>query len=169
MDRHIAAFTAARFRQDVEPHLAALASEDEDKSVIGMLSLLAAVQWRQNLRELKGLASWFGALLGPVIGSYHSKSTRRALEKDIPGIIRKGDLAELFAAVDNQEKRQADMEGFATARYQFQKAEEEIAEIESSDIAESESAIRMGQQSAAMASVVLALAVIVIVFLTDSY
>lgn len=169
MDRHIAAFTAARFRQDVEPHLAALSSDDEAKSVIGMLSLLAAVQWRQNLRELKGLASWFGALLGPVIGSYHSKTTRRMLEKDIPSVIRKGDLAELFGMIDNPEQRQEDIEGFTIARYAFAKAEEEVAEIESSDVAESASAIRMGQQAAAMASVLLMLIAIVVTFMMESY
>lgn len=169
MDRHIAAFTAARFRQDVEPHLAALGSEDEAKSVIGMLSLLAAVQWRQNLRDLKGLAAWFGALLGPVIGSYHSKTTRRALEKDIPTVIRKGDLAELFGIVDNQARRQEDAEGYALARLKFNKAEAEIAEIESSDVSESASAIRMGQQTAAMVSVLLTMVAVVVTFMMQHY
>lgn len=164
MDRHIAAFTAARFRQDVEPHLAALGDDDEAKSIIGMLSLLAAVQWRQNLKELKGMASWFGALLGPVIGSFHSKTTRRQLEKEIPAVVRKGDLAELFNIADNQERRQEDAEGYALARLMFKKAETEISDIENSEVSESDSAIRLGQQTAAMAAVVLMLTTIVISF-----
>ena len=41
IDRHIAGFIAARFNEDIHPHLKAMASQKPDTSVIGTLSLLA--------------------------------------------------------------------------------------------------------------------------------
>ncbi|MEK7244786.1 MAG: hypothetical protein AAB223_02060, partial [Pseudomonadota bacterium] len=109
MDRHIAAFIAARFEQDIAPHLKAITSTRVETSLIGMLSLLAVVQWRLKQDGLLGLAGWIGGLLGPAINTYHSRSTRREIEKDLPRLVRQGSLPELFDLIDNAEKRRLDL------------------------------------------------------------
>ena len=169
IDRHIAAFIAARSEQDVGSYLSALGQSDPKASTIGMLSLVALLQWRMESGALFGLTPWVGGQLGPAISSYHSRSTRRQLEREIPRVIRQGDLPELYNLIDNKEKRQADTAGFGAAQNQFVEAETEIGEIENSDSSQAESAELIGQQTAAMSSVVLTMIVITILFLMKSW
>ena len=168
IDRHIAAFIGARSDQDVGTYLKALSEPDLKASTIGMLSLVALLQWRLESGALFGLTRWVGGQLGPAISSYHSRSTRRQLEREIPRLIRQGNLPELYDFIDNKDKRQADTDGFDAARGQFADAEEEVDEIENSDSARAESAELIGQQTAAMSSVVLAMVVVSILFLMKS-
>ncbi|MBT3358111.1 MAG: hypothetical protein HN403_00615 [Rhodospirillales bacterium] len=167
MDRHIAAFIAAHFEHDVEKHLRALGDADDAKSITGMLSLLSAVQWRMGPDALFGLSSWVGGLLGPAINSYHSRTVRGDIEREIPRLVRQGSLPGLFDLIDNAEQRHQDRLGYDAAINEFVLAENEIQEIESSDSARSESAERIGQQSSAMTSVVITLIFITIVFLNE--
>ncbi|MCG8510030.1 MAG: hypothetical protein MI741_12455 [Rhodospirillales bacterium] len=167
VDRHIAAFVAARFDQDVENHLKALGDSHESKSVEGMLSLLSIVQWRLGPDALYGLSSWVGGLLGPAINSYHSRTVRRDIEREIPRLVRQGSLTDLFDLIDNAEQRQQDEEGYEAAIDEFVLAETEIQEIEGSDSARTESAERIGQQTAAMTSVIVTLIFVTIILLND--
>ena len=169
IDRHIAAFIAARSDQDVGSYLAALGEPDPKASTIGMLSLVALLQWRLESGALFGLTKWVGGQLGPAISSYHSRTTRRELEREIPRLIRQGNLPELYDAIDNKEKRLADANEFNLARIQFAEAEAEIGEVENSDSARSDSAELMGQQTAAMSSVVLSMVVVTILFIMQTW
>lgn len=165
VDRHISAFVAARFDEDTERHLRAIGDASEARKIAGMLSLLALVQWRLGPDALYGLSSWIGGLLGPVIASYHSRTVRRDIEREVPRLVRQGSLPELFELIDNAEQRLQDEKGYRAAIEEFQLAENEILEIESSDSARAESAERLGQQTAAMTSVVVTLIFATIVFL----
>jgi len=165
VDRHIAAFIACRFDEDTERHLRALGNPADTKKIAAMLSLLALVQWRLGPDALYGLSSWVGGLLGPVINSYHSRTVRRDIEREVPRLVRQGSLPELYEMIENAEQRQQDERGFRTAVEEFTLAEDEIQEIEGSDSARAESAERTGQQTAAMTSVVVTLIFITIIFL----
>lgn len=169
VDRHIAAFIAARFDHDIGPHINAQNSPQKDQSLIGMLSLLAVMQWRMKQGPFYGLSSWVGGLLGPAINSYYSRPTRRELESEIPSLVRKGSLPELFDLIDNAENRKIDSEGYATAREEYGAAEEEITEIEQTDTARSEEAERVGEQTAAISSIVMALIVISVLLLFENW
>ncbi|MBM3565803.1 MAG: hypothetical protein FJX42_06810 [Alphaproteobacteria bacterium] len=164
MDRHIAAFIAVRFHQDIEPHLKALSSARTETSLVGMLSLLAFVQWRLKLGELPGLAGWIGGLLGPAINTYLSRSTRREIEKEVPRLVRQGSLPELFNLIDNADKRRLDHEGYAAAQAEFAAAEVEIKEIEGSGSEHSQAMIK-GQRTAAAIAVILMFVVITFVLI----
>ncbi len=167
MDRHIAAFIAARLDQDVDNHLRALGDSHESKKTEGMLSLLSLVQWRLGPDALYGLASWVGGLLGPAINSYHSRSVRRDIEREIPRLVRQGSLTDLFDLIDNAEQRQQDEQGYQAAIDEFILAETEIQDIEGSDSARAESAERIGQQAAAMTSVIVTLIFVTILFFNE--
>ncbi len=168
MDRHICAFIAARFDQDITPHLKALAAPKEETSLIGMLSLLAFLQWRLKIDALFGLSSWVGGLLGPAINTYKSRTTRREMESEIPRLVRLGSLPDLFDLIDNAERRQKDAEGYLAAQEEYAQAEEEIGKIERGEIGKSGTPEQMGQQSAAMISIILSMIVVTIFFLVEA-
>ena len=165
LDRHITAFIAANITDDIHPHLNALASDEEARRAIGTLSLLAYLQWRFKTPPLLGLASWLGGLLGPAINTYHSRSTRRHLEKEIPQLVRKGSLPELFDLVDNAERRQLDAGGFVEAQAEFVKAEAEIYEIEGDEGEREGRILKSGQKTTAMLSILLCMSVVTMLFL----
>ncbi len=169
VDRHVAAFIAARFDHDIGPHIKALNSPKPDQSLIGMLSFLAVMQWRLKQGPFYGLSSWVGGLLGPAINSYYSRPTRRELESEIPSLVRKGSLPELFDLIDNAEKRKTDAEGYAAAREEYAAGEEEIREIEQTDTARSEEAERVGEQTSAITSIVMAFIVVCVFLLFENW
>ena len=167
IDRHIAGFIAARFSEDIHPHLKAMASKKPDTSVIGTLSLLAFLQWKLRVPPVLALSSWIGGLLGPAINAYRNRHTRIELERLIPRFVRKGSLPELFNLVDNQEKRQEDARGFSTARAEWLAAETEILDIEGKGEERLTKAERSGQQIAAIISVAIALTALAVLVVTE--
>ena len=167
MDRHIAAFIAARFGEDTEPHLKALAATEEGMSLIGMLSLLAFLQWRLRPGALYGLSSWVGGLLGPAINLYHSRTVRDEVERAIPRLVRQGSLPEIFDLVDDAEALTRDAERYAAARAAFITAEAEIERLADKGAARAAAAERTGQRAAAVMSVVISLAVVAVVLISE--
>lgn len=166
-DRHIVAFIAARFNEEIDPHLRALASPKEGTSVIGMLSLLAFLQWKLRADPVYGLASWVGGVLGPAINGYHSRTTRAEIEREIPRLVRKGSLPELFDLIDNAEKRQEDQHGYADALDEYIACAMEVEEIEGTGSELTEKAEKTGQKTAAMISIMTTMIVVSIVFISE--
>ena len=169
VDRHIAAFIAARFKEDIHPHLKSLGSEARDTSIIGLLSLLAFLQWKLREQQMLGLSSWIGGLLGPAINSYHNRITRGDLEREIPRLVRKGSLPELFDLVDNAERRKEDVSGYVEAKAEWLAAEEEIQDIEGAGDARITKAERAGQQTAAVFSIIITLTVVTALLIIQTW
>lgn len=169
LDRHVIAFIAARFDQDIDPHLRALADPKENVALIGMLSLLAYLQWKLKADPMYGLASWIGGLLGPAINTYHSRTTRREIEREIPKLVRQGSLPDLFDLIDNADKRKADIEGYNNARAQYAAAQAEIIEIEGKGSEHKKNTERIAQQTASMSSIILAMIVVSVLILAESW
>lgn len=162
VDRHVAAFIATRFNYDTSRQIAAMNESNQARATLGMINLLAVVQWRLGPEALYGLASWIGGLVGPIINSYHNHERRASLEKEVPRLVRKGSLIELYNLLDNAEERQKDADGFAWAEADYAAAEREIKTLEDNREGQSDEAIRTGQQMAALASVFIALFTITI-------
>lgn len=169
VDRHIAAFIAAHFEQDITPHLQAIANPRPEQALLGILSLLAFLQWQLRPDPLYGLASWVGGILGPAVNIYHSRATRREIEREMPRLVRQGSLPELFDLIDNAEKRKLDSDGYATAVSQFAAAEAEVQMIEDKHAKKAGEAERTGQQSASMGSVVTGMILVCIIFFTHKW
>lgn len=165
-DRHIVAYLACHLNYDVSKQLLAVNSPDAAMSTLGMLNLFAILQWRLGPNELLGLTSWLGGLLAPVTTSYHNRDRRKVLEREIPRLVRGGSLLELYRFVDNQEERQKDFDGFAWAQAEWASAEQEVEELEGAKERRDEAAIRFGEQSAAVTSVMIALLTLTILTIT---
>ncbi len=165
LDAHITAFITARFKEDINPHMKALAAESPDTQTIGMLSLLAFIQWKLRVEPLYGLSSWVGGHLSPAINAYHSRSTRREIEQEIPRHVRRGSLPELFDLMDNADRRREDIEGFEDAVAEFTAAELEIQDIEGRGEEQLTKAERTGQQAAAMGSLLITMVIVLVLFM----
>ncbi len=155
VDRHVAAFVAARTNFDIERQMSDLALPDPARSVLGMLNLLATIQWRVGQGGLYGLAAWTAALMAPVINGFHGREKRRELEKEAVRIAREGSLVELSRLLDNPEDRHLDQQGFEEARAEWVAAQREILDIEAGRVQKGE-AVRTAQQVAALVSVTIA-------------
>ncbi len=131
VDRHVAAFIASRLGNEVDAHLAVMADPSLDRQVLGMLSLLALVQWRTGIETLYGLTRWMGGQVGPALETYHSRQRRHDIERDIPKLARKGSLTELYNRIEDPEARQEDYRGFLAAQKSFHEAEEDINAVQS--------------------------------------
>lgn len=162
VDRHIAAFVAARYERDLKPQLTAMNEGGAERNTLGMLSLLAVLQWRLGPEALFGLTSWLGGLVQPIITSYHSRERRKRLEREIPRVVRKGSLPELYNLLDNAEERGADGEGFARAKAEYAEGRRQVAALETGQAARDENALRMGHQAAAIGSVSIGMLTILI-------
>jgi hypothetical protein len=165
VDRHIAAFLRARYAKGTGTQIDSMNDPRPDRATIGMLSVLAIVQWRLGPEALYGLAGWVGGLMGPVINSYQNRNKRKDLEKEIPKLVRKGNLAELYNFLDNPEERQRDAEGFAWAKAEYATAEKMIYDFEHGQIDRQESAIQLGRQSGAVVSALIMFVTLLIVLM----
>jgi hypothetical protein len=165
VDRHVAAFLRARYAKGTGNQIDAMNDPKPDRATIGMLSVLAIVQWRLGPEAVFGLAGWVGGLMGPVINSYQNRLKRKEIEKEIPKLVRKGNLPELYNYLDNPEERQRDAEGFAWAKAEYAAAEKQIYEFQHGQIDRDEDAQRTGRQAGAVvAIVVMSLAYVITLF-----
>lgn len=157
VDRHIAAFLRARYAKGTGTQIDAMNDAKPDRATTGMLSVLAIVQWRLGPEAVYGLSSWVGGLMGPVINSYQNRQKRKEIEKEIPKLVRKGNLPELYNFLDNPEERQRDAEGFAWAKAEFAAAQKQTYELEHGQVDRDENAQKMGRQAGAAVAVVVML------------
>lgn len=156
IDRHIAAFIGVKWKRDTKVQFRALNEGTPERKTLGMVSLLAVLQWRLGPPALHDLCAWVGAQLGPVTESFHSRARRKELEKEIPRLIRKGSLPELYNLLDNQEERQKDSHGYAWARAEYSAAEQQVQAFEQGRLIRDEKAEATGRQAAAVMSMMIA-------------
>jgi len=167
IDKHIGAFIAARFTEDVHLHLKAVSAPAPERSALGTLSLLAYLQYTHKTDPVLGLTSWVGGLLGPVINTYHSRSTRRELEKDIPQLVRKGSLPELFDLLENAERRNTDVSGFTESQDEFVAFEDEIVKVIGVEGEREATILESGRRVTAMICILLSMIVSTMLFFAN--
>ena len=166
VDRHVAAFLRARYAKGTGTQIDAMNDSRPDRATIGMLSVLAIVQWRLGPEALYNLAGWCGGLMGPVINSYQNRNKRKEIEKELPKLVRKGNLAELYNFLANPEERQRDAEGFTWAKAEYASAKRMIYDLEHGQVDRQESAIKSGRQMGAAGAFVIMLLTLLITILT---
>lgn len=154
IDKHIAAFIATHFPQDTHTQFKSLNSTQEHTQMVGLLSLYALIQWKQDHKNLFGLTTWFGSLLRPVIETYHSRTTQNTIDQEIPSMVRQGSLPDLFDLIDSPERRNLDDLTFKQAQYQFSKAEAEIQATVGDDVDQEQVAQESGETATAMFAVI---------------
>jgi hypothetical protein len=155
IDRHIAAFIVTRTNFDVSRQMSDLLAPDHERSTLGILNILALLQWRLGQGGLYHLANWVGGLMGPVINSFHSREKRKEIEKEAPKMIRDGSLIDLARLLDSIEEKKKDRDAFEAARMEYSAATQELAAIEAGESTGNEDAVDTAQQVAALISVTI--------------
>ena len=122
VDRHVAAFIAARSTDDLSRFLRLLAKSDPAEQVMGQVGLLASVLAHHPAPPLPRLAAW----IRPVVAAYHNRGTRAAVEADLRKAVASGDLARLNAIINDHKRRREDQQGFAAARADYARCEAEV-------------------------------------------
>jgi len=156
IDRHIAAFIAARATFDVDRLITDLSSPDASRSVMTMINLLAMIQWRLGQSGMSHLSAWLANLAKPAIRTYHNREKRRALEEELPRIGREGNIVELSRLLDSADEKGADYRGFEEAKAQWMEAYRQAKAIVDGHEEIHEEASRTGQQIASLISITAA-------------
>jgi hypothetical protein len=155
VDRHIAAFCAARARHLPERLLNNLAAESATVRHLAMLQLLAAVQQRAGPARLPALTRWYASLLAPAVDGYRNRPYRKRLADEIARLVEQGELGLLSVLFDNPAAVRADEQGFAAARAQYRQAANRISWLEQGGLSGPDNVLRVSRQAASMASAVL--------------
>jgi hypothetical protein len=162
MDRHIAAFIAARIGRGVERDLNALANmSDQIAYRLGVLRLIAAVHAVQGNHELPRLGETIAEMLMPVIDSFHRLKARDELRAKVKQLAGKGQFGELSDLLDSEgATRQIDDRGFVEAQQVYTALDHEAHWLENGGLTAPALINASARSSAAMASALMASAVL---------
>jgi hypothetical protein len=156
IDRHIAAFVAARANFEVERIIADLAVADEGRKIMAMINLLAMIQWRVGTTGLTSLTMWLAHMAKPAVHGFHNREKRRQIEEELPKVGREGNIVELSRLLDSAEERGADIRGFEEAKANWLEAYRQVRDIEEGHEDLREEASKTGQQIASLISITIA-------------
>jgi hypothetical protein len=128
IDRHIAAFLAAKNRKNEDALFLQLApGVDGVRRITATLSILGDVQARFGLGPLPDLCRWMVSLMEPTFQRFNNRPKRQAVRKDADSAAASGKLVDLLRIVDDPDAIKKDTAGFIGARRAHKKA---VAEIE---------------------------------------
>ncbi|HLF58533.1 MAG TPA: serine/threonine-protein kinase [Alphaproteobacteria bacterium] len=165
IDRHIAAFIAARFRQGAEDHVEAIANRNEPtKAILGAMRAFAVMQWKLGPPHLPQLAAWLGKLAEVVIDGYYGIALRKELHEQLQRVMKKGSLVEILNFVDDKAQRERDKQGYQQALAAFAAAEAEIDRLSAEGAALDRRAERLAGRIATIVSAAVALGVVAVLF-----
>jgi hypothetical protein len=157
VDRHIAAFLGARMRSDIDRNLTALNDSNSSVAMMGALNLFAVLQYRLGPESLPGLAAWVGVMIAPIVQGFHGREKRKELEKEVPRLVRKGSVVEIYNLLENVDERVRDEQEFTFAQAQYSAAEEEIKHILMETEERAVEADKIGRQTAAVTGIIVAM------------
>lgn len=126
VDRHLAAFIAARYRPAGDDWVDALASQDPAQRILGTLYLLARLQSYKGPAAAPALAQRLARQLPLVIERYHSRTRRARLSAELPKIAAKGNLNDLLSLLDSAVERQRDAAGYVQAVREYALLDREL-------------------------------------------
>ncbi len=156
IDRHLAAFIAARYRHAGHDWFDALNSGDPAHRVLGALYLLARLQGFKGPSSVPALAQRLGRQLPLVVDRYHNRGRREQLNAELPKVLAKGNLGELLSFVDNAAERMRDLQGFHQALRDYAAIDRELDLLRLAAPRRPERAAELGQRYAATVASFLA-------------
>lgn len=157
MDRHVAAFLAARSQEIDDRILRPLSALDERPAgdAIKVLRILSRVQSVYRNGAAPGLCAWFQALTTPAVNSYHNLKMRQQIETAVGRAAETGFLAELLKIFDDAKAIQRDEQGYARAQQEHAQCSAQMQQMALSLENRENLASELGEQVAAVISGVL--------------
>lgn len=131
VDRHVAAFIAARFKGAIGGELRDLENAtDENLPLVASVRLLSSVQESQPGRSFPALCEIAAGQLRPAIQRFHSRRRRRAVEGELAKVVRGGRLADLLDVIDNPGALETDQRSFDHAVRVFARTLHELRQLQ---------------------------------------
>ncbi len=131
VDRHVAAFIAARFKGNIGGELRDLENAtDENLPLVAAVRLLASIQDSQSNRPFPILCELAAAQLRPTIQRFHSRRRRRAVEGELAKVVRAGRLGDLLDVIDNPTALDVDQRSFDHAVRLFGRTLHELRQLQ---------------------------------------
>jgi hypothetical protein len=161
VDRHIAAFIAARIGRPLERELNQLANMADQVSYrLGILRLLASVQRVHPNGDLPRLAQSMAEILAPVTESFHRLQSRRDLRDQLQRFAGRSDLVAMAELLDEEGPvHRSDQQDFEQARQGYDMLEKEAKWLEAGGLTNPERIHASARVSSAISAAFLASAV----------
>lgn len=166
VDRHLAAFIAARFRSAGNDWHDALAVEHPADRALGALYLLGRLQSRYGPAALPALTQRLGRQLPLLIDRFHNRARRARLRAELPRSLAKGSLADVLAFLDSVPERIRDHQGFSQAKRDYAAIERDLELLKSGAARRPQQAAELGARYAAITANALAWLVALMMLLT---
>jgi eukaryotic-like serine/threonine-protein kinase len=154
MDRHVAAFLAARSEEIDDRILRPLSALDERPAgdALKVLRILARVQSVYRNGAAPGLCAWFQALTKPAVNSFHNLKMRQQIESSVSRAAETGFLNELLKIFDDAKAIQRDEQGYLRAQHEHGQCSAQMAQMNLSLQNKENLASELGEQVAAVIS-----------------
>ena len=161
VDRHIAAFVAARISRPIERELGQLANTaDPIVHRMGVLRLLAAVQRHHPNHDVPRLAEAMLELMKPVVESFHRLQSRSELHHKLERLAGEADFVQMAELLDDEGPyRRIDIQGFEQARSSYAELEREAQWLDGGGLTSPQRIQASARVSAAISAAFLASAV----------
>jgi len=130
VDRHVAAFMAARSGDDLDEGLREMANSDAAVSATATLAVLARIQALHPGAPRPRLARWIGRKLPAVAAAIRHRPTRAALEVNAARLIAQGDLCALKALICDPQRQRREDRALRAAVAAWMRAETELGVLE---------------------------------------
>jgi hypothetical protein len=130
IDRHVAAFIAARCKQAGVDWHDALGSTNPQQRAMAALQLLARLQTLYGPPSVPSLGERVGRDVPALVERFHSRPRRARIKAAIAKISGKGNLRELVALVASPSERQRDEDEFTGAQNEYSGVMRAIAALQ---------------------------------------
>lgn len=162
VDRHLAAFIAARLRRPNENLIRVVGSGHPEARALATLRLLANVQEQAGSGPAPHLSAWILSILGPAVASFHQRMRRDRIADRMQRAAQSGMLGDLVAVLDDDRERSADANDFNSALAEYRELRSQTSDYDTFMSTRADEARLLGEQIAAafagtMVSVVTAI------------
>ena len=156
IDRHLAAFLAARFPDGGHDWFEPLGSADPAQRILGTLYLLARLQAKYGPPSVPALAQRIARQFPASIDRYRNRTRRSQLKAELPKLVARGNLVEILSFLDNAAERQRDSAGFQAALREHAMIEHQLQALRLQAPRREQQAQALGARVAATSSGILA-------------
>jgi hypothetical protein len=129
IDRHIAAYIAAKDAKYFEPNLYDINSVESHRRLIGILNMFAAIQKGEKLDPLPHLSEWISETVTVIIDRFHDKEQRDYLKKNLKKLSSQGDLVEIAQLLNTEKALKRDYKHFRAAIQEYKSYDREHANL----------------------------------------
>jgi hypothetical protein len=128
IDRHVAAFVAARSQQIGRDAFDLLSGTPRQRS-LGTLSFLAHLQAAHGPANVPTLGKLISAQAGSLVDMFHSRHRRERIQAEIAKMAAKGTLSDLFWLLQNSSEQGRDAQDFHAAQREYTAIQEALSAL----------------------------------------